>query len=146
MTDDYSLGTYTKLAETAEKKQQPAPATPVAQPRTQNVNEQKQQASKKPSNRDSTIARNHDSNIDSEEDVIELIRKAVKPTGKEASIHRLTADEKDAIADLVYAQRKKGITTSENEIARIALNYLIWEYRLNKQASILARVLERLNA
>jgi hypothetical protein len=146
MSEDYSMGTYSKLAETAEKKQQPASTAPVAEPRTQKVNEQTKQASKKASNRDSTIARYHDSKIDSEEDVIEVIRKAVKPTGKEASIHRLTADEKDAVADLVYAQRKKGISTSENEIARIALNYLIWEYRQNKQASILARVLERLNA
>ena len=144
MTDDYSLGTYSKLAETAEKKQQPA--TPVAQPRTQNVHEQTTQAPKKSYNRDSTIARYHDSKFNSDDDVIEVIRKAVKPTGKEASIHRLTAEEKDALADLVYAQRKKGITTSENEIARIALNYLIWEYRQNKQASILAKVLERLNA
>jgi hypothetical protein len=144
MTEDYSLGTYTKLAETAEKKQQPT--TPVAEPRTQKVNEQTKQASKSVSNHDSMIARYHDSKNDSKEDVIEVIRKAVKPTGKEASIHRLTADEKDAVADLVYTQRKKGISTSENEIARIALNYLIWEYRQNKQASILARVLERLNA
>jgi hypothetical protein len=146
MSEDYSLGTYTKLAQTAEKKQQPAIPDPVAEPRTQNVNEQTKQAPKKSSNRDSTIARYHVSMIDSVEDVIEVIRKAVKPTGKEASIHRLTAEEKDAIADLVYAQRKKGITTSENEIARIALNYLLWEYRQNKQTSILAKVLERLNA
>ena len=146
MSEDYSVGTYSKLAEAAEKKQQQATATPVAQPRIQIVNEKTKQASKKAGNRDSTIARYHDSTTDSEEDVIEVIRKAVKPTGKEASIHRLTPDEKDAIADLVYAQRKKGITTSENEIARIALNYLIWEYRQNKQASIVVSVLERLNA
>ncbi len=47
MSEDYSLGTYTKLAETAEKKQQPA-TTPVAQPRTQNVNDETQQATTTP--------------------------------------------------------------------------------------------------
>jgi len=146
MSEDYSVGTYTQLAEAAEKKQQQATATPVTEPRTKKVIEGTKQASKKASNPDSTIARYQDSKFDSEEDVIEVIRKAVKPTGKEASIHRLTPDEKDAITDLVYAQRKKGITTSENEIARIALNYLIWEYRQNKQSSILVKVLERLNA
>lgn len=146
MSDDYSLGTYAKLVEVAEKKQQPTPPQPVTPIRTQNVNEQTKPASKHASNHDRTIASYHDSKMESEEEVIEVIRKAVKPTGKEASIHRLTADEKEAIADLVYAQRKKGISTSENEIARIALNYLLWEYRHNKQASIVVRVLERLNA
>ena len=80
------------------------------------------------------------------DDPIEVVRKAVKPLGKEAATHRFTADEKDAIADIVYALKKKGITTSENEITRIAINYLILEYRQSKHTSILSRVLERLNA
>src|SRR6266487_194710 len=146
MTEDYSLGTYTKLAETAEKKQQPTTPPPVAQPRTQNVHDQTNQAPMTPRHRDTTVSRPHNTPADNGDDYIEIIRKAVKLLGKEAATHRFTADEKDAITDIVYALKKKGISTSENEITRIAINYLVWEYRQSKQASILAKVLERLNA
>ncbi len=77
---------------------------------------------------------------------MESVRKAVKLLGEKAATHRFTADEKDALADIVYAMKKKGIHTSENEVTRIAINYMVWEYRQNKQASILSSVLERLNA
>ncbi len=145
MTEDYSLGTYSKLAETAEKKQQPVPPAPVAQPRTQKVYDETRQATTIPRNRDTTAARTHDTTADSG-DYIEVVRKAVKLLGEKAATHRFTADEKDAIADIVYALKKKGISTSENEITRIAINYLVWEHRQNKQTSILSTVLERLNA
>ncbi len=146
MTEDYSLGTYSKLAETAEKKQQPVPPAPIAQPRTQNVDDVTKQATTTPRNHDTTVSRPHDTTADSGDDYIEVVRKAVKLLGEKAATHRFTADEKDAIADIVYALKKKGITTSENEITRIAINYLVWDYRQSKQISILSRVLERLNA
>lgn len=146
MSDDYSLGTYSKLAETAEKKQQPATPAPVAEPRTQKVNDETKTAITMPSNRDTTVSRSHGTTADTSEDSIEVVRKAVKLLGEKAATHRFTADEKDAITDIVYSLRKKGITTSENEITRIAINYLVWDYRQNKQASVLSRVLERLNA
>jgi hypothetical protein len=145
MTDDYSLGTYSKLAETAEKKQQPAPITPVLQPRTQNMDGETRHAATMPSNRDTTVPRPHNTTAVTTDDSIEVVRKAVKVLGEKAATHRFTADEKDAIADIVYSLRKKGISTSENEITRIAINYLVWEYRQSKQTSILSSVLERLN-
>lgn len=134
------------LAETAEKKHQPATSTPVAQPRTQNVNDETKQATTTPRNRDTTASRTHDTTADNGDDYIEVVRKAVKLLGEKAATHRFTADEKDAIADIVYSLKKKGIATSENEITRIAINYLVWEHRQSKHASILSRVLERLNA
>jgi hypothetical protein len=60
MSEDYSLGTYSKLAETAEKKQQPATSTPDAQPRTQNVNNGSNQAPTTPRNHDTVIPRSHE--------------------------------------------------------------------------------------
>ena len=146
MSEDYLLGTYSKLAETAEKKQQPTTSTPVSQPRTQKVNDETNIPATMPSNRDTVVSRHHDTNADNGDDSIEIVRKAVKLLGEKAATHRFTADEKDAIADIVYALKKKGIHTSENEITRIAINYLVWEYRQSKHASILSRVLERLNA
>jgi hypothetical protein len=146
MTEDYSLGTYSKLAETAEKKQQPTTSSPVAQPRTQNVNDETKKATTTPSYRDTVIPLNRDSSVDSDDAYIEIVRKAVKLLGEKAATHRFTADEKDAIADIVYSLKKRGISISENEITRIAINYLVWEHRHSKQTSILSRVLERLNA
>src|SRR5947209_1765550 len=99
MTDDYSLGTYSKLAETAEKKQQPASSAPVAQPRTQIVNDEAKQATMTPRNRDTTASRAHDSSPDNGDDYIEVVRRAVKLLGEKAATHRFTTDEKDAIAD-----------------------------------------------
>ncbi len=137
--EDYTAGTYSKLAEVAEQKKQPPTPQPAPEERTQNVSQETKQSS----NRDTVIPRHQ---AISNDDYIEDIRKAVKQLGKEAATYRFTIDEKRALADIVYSLRTKGIRSSENELTRIAINYLVWEYRHNKQSSILARVLERLNA
>lgn len=80
-----------------------------------------------------------------ESDVIKMVRKAVKDFGKEAATHRFTLTEKQAIAELVYTYRQQGIRTSENEIARIAINFLFYDYQRNKQDSILHKALQSLN-
>jgi len=77
--------------------------------------------------------------------MIEIIRGAVKQLGKEAATHRFTIEEKRALANIVFEYKDKQIRTSENEIARVAINFLVNDYRINGQNSILARVLERLN-
>lgn len=93
-----------------------------------------------PSQHDTVIPRHHDTNM------IEAVRKALKIFGKEAATHRFTLEEKQAIAELVFAFRKKNIRTSENEIARIAINWLILDYKNNKENSILNEVLLALNS
>ena len=93
-----------------------------------------------PSQHDTVIPRHHDTNM------VEAVRKALKIFGKEAATHRFTPEEKQAIAELVFAFRKKNIRTSENEIARIAINWLILDYRNNKENSILSEVLLALNS
>ena len=78
--------------------------------------------------------------------LLETIRLAIKELGREAGTHRYTSGEKGALEELVYEYHRKGVRTSGNEIIRIALNYLLEDHRLYKNRSILARVLERLNA
>ena len=104
---------------------------------------------------DTTIPRHHDtmqpSNHDttmpqSEANIIEVVRKAVKQVGKEAATHRFTLEEKNLLADIEYTYKRQGVRTSENEITRIAINYFIQEYRKNGEQSILAKVLKRLNS
>lgn len=136
MSEDYSLGTYSKLAEVAEKKKTPIPDTPKAE---------------KSAKTTVAIPRYHDTTVPSNHDIkshdnIEIVRKAVKSLGEKAATHRFTSKEKEAIADIVYAYKKKGIITSENEISRIAINYLVLDYQQRKDESILSSVLERLNA
>lgn len=77
--------------------------------------------------------------------VIEMIRAAVKAFGKEAATHRFTLEEKKAIRDIVYVYDGQGIRTSENEISRIGVNFLIEDYRVNGESSILHKVLTALN-
>ena len=90
------------------------------------------------SNRDTTVAPFHDTSI-------EIVRKAVRELGKEAATHRFTPEEKKALLDIIYSYKGTGIKTSENEVARIAINFIIEDYRKNGETSILDRVLKALN-
>ncbi len=77
--------------------------------------------------------------------IIEKVRKTVKVIGKEPSTHRLTPEEKKAIIDIVYSYKSQGIKTSENEVARIAINFLVNDYKENGENSILHKVIKALN-
>lgn len=84
------------------------------------------------------------------EDWVETIRKTVKQVGKEPLFVRMTPEEKRKISAIVYAfnemYRDEGGKTSENEIGRIAIAFLVEDYHQNGQTSVLARVLAALNA
>ena len=82
---------------------------------------------------------------DNQDDAIEYIRQAVRQTGKEAGTYRLTREEKRALLEIRYSFRLGGIRTSENEVARIALNYLIHDHKRNPKDSILERVMEAIH-
>ena len=102
--------------------------------------------SKQPSNHAAMPPRDHDTMVSRyHETTIETIRKALKEIGKEAATHRFTSEEKQAIADLVYTYKRQKIRTSENEITRIAINFVIQDRRENGENSILDRVLKVLN-
>ena len=76
---------------------------------------------------------------------LEEVRKAVKPTGKEAATYRLTVAEKQALSDIAYTYQRRRTKTSENEIARIAINWLLLDYQAHKAQSVLARLLDLLH-
>lgn len=76
---------------------------------------------------------------------IEAVRRVVKHTGKEIAYVRLTPGEKRRLAAIVYAYKRQEIKTSENELLRIALNYLLDDYRASGKESALAQVLTALN-
>jgi len=97
-------------------------------------------------NRDTMTPRYHDTVIPRyQETIFPIVRKAVKELGKEAATHRFTIAEKKAISDILYTYKNNGIKTSENEIARISVNFIIEDYKQNGENSILHKILEALN-
>lgn len=78
--------------------------------------------------------------------LVETIRKNVKQLGKESAFCRFTEDEKSALGDIVYQYKRNGIRTSENEVVRIAVNWLLETHRRDEKNSLLAQVLTKLNA
>jgi hypothetical protein len=92
-----------------------------------------------PSSRDTTIPQSGD-------DMLEEVRRAVRQIGKEPATQRLTLEEKQILKSIEFTYGQQGITTSGNEIIRIATNYIIREYQKQGENSILAKVLKRLNS
>jgi hypothetical protein len=110
----------------------------IEKPKIKKVGQPIKRDTTTPSNHDTTVSRYHDT-------IIELVRKSVKEFGKEAATHRFTLEEKRAVADIIYTYKNSGIKTSENEIARISVNFIIEDYRENGANSILHKILEVLN-
>lgn len=77
--------------------------------------------------------------------MLEQIRKVVRQVGKEAATYRLTQAEKQQLADIVYTYKRRGYRTSDNELARIAINWLVLDYQEQGEQSVLACVLESLH-
>lgn len=78
------------------------------------------------------------------DEVIEMIRKAVKQVGREGQVFRLSLEEKRELADIVYTYKREGVRTSENEVCRIAIIYLLHDYKKQGNQSVLARVIDAL--
>ena len=143
----------------AQSKQPEPLATRVSKKQTGEVAKPSQQEDSQQSEVGTTIPlhnhtkgpRDHDAMIPRPRDLVSSatvrqVRNAVKRLGKEAATHRFTQQEKEKIADIVYTYYRQGYKTSENEIARIGINWLIDEYVANGSRSVLHRVLKALRA
>ena len=75
--------------------------------------------------------------------VLAKISKAVREIGKEVSYTRLTQEEKRRLLDIIYTFKSTGVKTTENELMRIALNFLLEDYDLQKEGSILHKILHQ---
>jgi len=99
-----------------------------------------------PRHLDTTVSRYHDTTTPSIHGVaVEVVRKAVKEFGKEAATHRFTIAEKREVANIIYTYKNSGIKTSENEITRIAVNFIMGDYKENGENSVLHKILKALN-
>jgi hypothetical protein len=99
----------------------------------------RQQVKKSPSQIASTLA-------SYQQELVETIRRTVKKGGRIVSFVRLTQTEKDQLADIVYTYKRRGMKTTENEINRIAINFLLEDYKRNGEESMLVKVIEALLA
>lgn len=127
-------------AEALKRSEQEAKATqsPVEKKVEVSTKQPANRDTKQPRNQSTVVPRHHDT-------MIELVRKAVKDFGKEAATHRFTLEEKRAIADIIYSYERRGLRTSENEVTRVAINFILGDYKQNGENSILHRVLAALN-
>jgi hypothetical protein len=77
---------------------------------------------------------------------VAAIRRVVRVLGKEVAFVRVTPAEKRQLGEVVYAYKRQGIKTSENELLRIGLAFLLADYADNETESVLARAIAALNA
>ncbi len=80
-----------------------------------------------------------------QESIVEIIRRVVKDVGKDSVTYRITPEEKKALLELSFSYKMQGYKTSENELVRIAINFLLEDQRQNGRNSVLQRVLDALN-
>jgi predicted DsbA family dithiol-disulfide isomerase len=130
---DLIYGTKPKTVSPSEEKPKEEQKTPRPSKETP------KKAIKKESKYASTLASTHTS-------IVETIRKTVKSLGTKVSFTRVTPEEKARLADIIYTYKRQGVKTSENEINRIAMNFLIEDFHNNGKESVLAQVIEALNA
>lgn len=143
----------------SSKKQKKLPEATLKKETSKTTLSEKHSPVNLPIEKKSDTVSSHDSNHAStqastlaniQDDIVETIRKTVKQVGKDTLFVRLTPDEKHQVASVVYAlnemYRGEGRKTSENEIGRIGLNFLLEDYKANGEQSILAKVLVALNA
>ena len=94
-----------------------------------------------PRNHDTSALRNRETVAS---DAVQRIRKATRQIGKEAATYRFTREEKEALADIVYSYGRLGLKTSENEVVRIGVNWLLGDHGALGEKSLLHRVLKAL--
>ena len=134
------------------------PITPTPSPETpsplykdkdigeKNVVKKKLPVSKHASNQELIQASNHAiMQAGMQESMIEVIRKAVKDSGKESATYRFTPEEKKALLELTFTYKVQGFKTSENELTRIAINFILEDHKQNGRNSVLEQVLQALS-
>jgi len=122
----------------------PVEETPTKESRAKSVSPRASRPASAPADEHASELASMLASVESE--TIEAIRKVVKTQGREVSFIRLTPEEKAQVSDIVYTYKRQGQKTTENQINRIAINYLLHDYHEHGEQSVLARVLASLLA
>jgi hypothetical protein len=75
-----------------------------------------------------------------------MITKLIRETGKEVCTYRLTQKEKTALVEIIYHFRMRTFRLTENEIARIAINFIIEDFKADKKDCMLSSIVEAMKA
>jgi hypothetical protein len=146
MTEEKATGVFSRLMSSTS----PAAPTAAVAPevlKTASARMRTGRSPKRPRNQGTVVSSNHETTAESDNGIpFVAIRNAVKQLGKEAATYRFTLAEKKALRDIVYTYTNQGIKTSENELTRIAINFLVEDYRVNGEASVLWRILDMLHS
>ena len=123
-----------------------AKASPTPEPSTSiDATEEPSIAGSQPSQQATMQASMHASmTADVRASLVERIRRAVKDVGKESATFRFTPEEKKALLGLAFSFKVQGHKTSENELTRIAVNFVVEDHKQKGRNSILERVLDAL--
>ena len=76
------------------------------------------------------------------DDMVATIAKSMHEVGKEGCTYRLTQREKTALIEIIYHFRMRNCRLSENEIARIAINFLIEDFKAKKNDCLIRRIID----
>ena len=92
-------------------------------------------------------ASNREPAIAISEEIVAAVRQELRQPGHRQATYRMTAKEKKGLKDLrlKYFDDERGLITSDNEMVRAAVNFVLKDFEENKGKSFLARVLEALN-
>ncbi len=132
-------------AEAAETETPPSPST-EASVSAKPTRRQTEQTSKSAKNLATPRASKLADMLASNNDIVQTVRKTLKTQGKEVAFTRITSEEKQQLADILYTYKRQGRKTTENEITRIAINYLMEDYMAHGDLSILASIFAALDA
>jgi hypothetical protein len=101
------------------------------------------QASKRASKQASTLASSHQKGdaLVLPQATLTAIRKTVRVPGREVTYVRLSSEEKARLFEVVSTYKLQGHKITETEISRIAVNFILEDYRAHGEQSILAQAL-----
>jgi hypothetical protein len=59
---------------------------------------------------------------------------------------RVSKEEKNMLASITYTYKRQDIKTSDTEMARVAVNVLLEDYKINGANSLLSIIIDSLHA
>ena len=121
--------------------QESAPSEP-----TRDSKQASKRASTKASKQASTLASRHQKGDAPvlPQATLTAIRKTVRVPGREVTYVRLSSEEKARLYEVVSTYKLQGHKITETEISRIAVNFILEDYRAHGEQSILAQALTAL--
>jgi hypothetical protein len=115
-------------------------------PRRHDATTSRQRGARTSGHQDSAPARRRDATPDKPGDRVTTLGSAVQELGTRRTTIRFSRPEKTALKEIIHTYDRRDIRTTENELTRIAVNWLVEDYREQGERSVLAQVVAQLQA